>query len=150
MKTHLRSAAAVLIHPVGDVGADHLPAGHHCNAEAAGRGSNHPGTKSEARALMLTRLPPPLVPCLSPGQGGFRSDPGVAADSSALRPGQLCRRSEHFTRDSTFDPNHTIRRLPIERHLFLVPESDEEYAWEAADMAENKGKRLGRCFPDWQ
>ena len=33
---------------------------------AAGRGSN-------SRALLLTRLPPPLllVPCLSPGRGGF-------------------------------------------------------------------------------
>ena len=30
-----------------------------------------PKIRGSTWALMLTRLPPPLVPCLSPGQGGF-------------------------------------------------------------------------------
>ena len=87
MKTHLWPAA--LLHALGDVGADHLPAGHHCRRARL---------QLQGSAAHQTPAPTALGPVFVPRPRRFRSDPGVAADSSALRPSQLCRRSEHFTR----------------------------------------------------
>ena len=60
MKTHLWPAA--LLHALGDVGADHLPAGHHCRRARL---------QLQGSAAHQTPAPTSVKPCLSPGRGGF-------------------------------------------------------------------------------